>query len=705
MNETCGRTLLFATLLALLAAGGSRADDGEDETGVSEFLNRIESDDADVRYAARFEAREIGARAVVALSKLTLDGRTEVANTARTALENLVHFAGRPGAQTEREAVAAELGRLLELQQPAGIKREALHLISFIGGDAIVPRVAKLLDDGDRHVRDAARLALERIPAPAAAQALVAAARGGKAPEAIPDLLFSLGKKADSSVVPFLSESATDESETVRFAALEALAYLGAPGAITLFEASLAQEDVPGGARLFNEYLRLADNLRAAGKGKEASGMYRRILSDAPLGHQRERALLRLAPRGSAEALDELLASLADPAERVWKLALERLAGMQGGDVYPRLQAAYQEAPAKAKPILLRGLAESNREATQAIAEDASRTSSAELKLTALDILGRLDDPDLAPLLHELARSGSSQIKPTAVKGQLLLASRQLEQALSAYRGALEFATDDNQRAEALRGLERLGDPSAIDDLVPLLKDPVLASEAATVYMTLAARITATGATVSNAKKDEAEKRLLEIVNGQFSNALKTRAVAELRKIERDPLRLARKQGFILDWWIVGPIRNRNGDALKTKYFPEEAIELAKVHRMGPRRFRWQKLPELSLDGRVDLLPRFRRSDRCVAYAHTELNSPKAQKVLFKIGSDDGVACWLNGERIHFNDVARSLRVDQDTVEAELSGGNNRILLKVNNIAGGWGFALRLTDLEGNPLELQSALD
>ena len=109
---------------------------------------------------------------------------------------------------------------------------------------------------------------------------------------------------------------------------------------------------------------------------------------------------------------------------------------------------------------------------------------------------------------------------------------------------------------------------------------------------------------------------------------------------------------------------------------------------------------QVSLDGRINLLTSFRRSDQVLTYAYTEIESPEAREVLFKMGSDDGMACWLNGERIHLKNVARGLQVDEDTVKARLVGGKNRILLKISNRGGDWGFAFRITDVDGNPLNI-----
>ena len=60
------------------------------------------------------------------------------------------------------------------------------------------------------------------------------------------------------------------------------------------------------------------------------------------------------------------------------------------------------------------------------------------------------------------------------------------------------------------------------------------------------------------------------------------------------------------------------------------------------------------------------------------------------LGSDDGVAVWINGERVHLFPGARSLSLDQDAFEVSLKTGANRCPVKVSNITGDWAFAMRV---------------
>jgi len=92
----------------------------------------------------------------------------------------------------------------------------------------------------------------------------------------------------------------------------------------------------------------------------------------------------------------------------------------------------------------------------------------------------------------------------------------------------------------------------------------------------------------------------------------------------------------------------------------------------------------------IDLIKEFGEKEFAVIYAYTEINVSVEQKVLLGIGSDDGVKVWLNGKLIHENWLSRGVQADNDLVPAILQQGVNRLLLKVQNIQGEWGFACRI---------------
>ena len=95
-----------------------------------------------------------------------------------------------------------------------------------------------------------------------------------------------------------------------------------------------------------------------------------------------------------------------------------------------------------------------------------------------------------------------------------------------------------------------------------------------------------------------------------------------------------------------------------------------------------------------NLIQVFGQKTDCFAYAVTLIQSPVEQTAELLIGSDDGVAVWLNGVRIWNNlDVGRSVTIDQDRMPAALRQGVNILLMKISQGPGGWGFCARFAGL------------
>ena len=81
------------------------------------------------------------------------------------------------------------------------------------------------------------------------------------------------------------------------------------------------------------------------------------------------------------------------------------------------------------------------------------------------------------------------------------------------------------------------------------------------------------------------------------------------------------------------------------------------------------------------------------------MESDKPRDILVKVGSDDGVKVWLNGELLLEQHVHRACVPDSDSVPARLVAGRNLLLLKVDTDVAGFSFAVRLTDAAGEPLK------
>ena len=163
--------------------------------------------------------------------------------------------------------------------------------------------------------------------------------------------------------------------------------------------------------------------------------------------------------------------------------------------------------------------------------------------------------------------------------------------------------------------------------------------------------------------------------------------------IERD---FAREAGFLTQWKLIGPFPN---EGIDTPAPPEtEYRDDAEYNGIDGKRVRWTNVRTPHIRGILDLLGLMDPNQNTVAYARAEFSIAEAGDAQIRLGSDDGIACWLNGEKVHSNDVDRGLTPDSDRVPVTLKSGSNVLLLKITQHGGGWAFCARVTDPDGNPI-------
>ena len=86
------------------------------------------------------------------------------------------------------------------------------------------------------------------------------------------------------------------------------------------------------------------------------------------------------------------------------------------------------------------------------------------------------------------------------------------------------------------------------------------------------------------------------------------------------------------------------------------------------------------------------RQDNVGAYALATVVSDRDRDVVLRIGSDDGLAVYVNGEEVHRNFLDRAWALDQDTVRPSSRAGDNQILCKVTQGGAQWSVSVRVTE-------------
>lgn len=176
---------------------------------VDDLISQITSKDDGVRGPAWQGAARYGAPAVKPLAAAMSDDDFETARSAKRALWVIVRHAGRPGAAREAQAVTKEILSLLGATS-AGVRREALWMLSEIASDDGIAPMAALLTD--QEVRDDALCALLRFPGRKATSALAAAFK--RAPEDFKFALAEALRKRGEKVAGYPSQKLVPSRKT-----------------------------------------------------------------------------------------------------------------------------------------------------------------------------------------------------------------------------------------------------------------------------------------------------------------------------------------------------------------------------------------------------------------------------------------------------------------------------------------------------------
>jgi len=681
----------------LLAPAGLTAPPSDDQ--VRRIIADVSGARPEVQQAGLEKAVEAGASAVAPLAAIAAGDDHTAARAAWLSLEAIVADATRPGAESKRKAVSLALVEVLEksADRPVEFRRELLRLLARVARGEAVPALARLLDDPE--LREMARWALARIPTNSAARALGDAISRSKGEFKIA-LMGALARNPYvGAALGALIAQTRDPDPKVRLAALDALASVGNPRAAQAVFEMVRDAEGDELEAMLSDYLRFAEALLRNHQFQAARRVYEDVFERARSERFKVAAVAGLGKVRSGQPVPLLLKALTEgtpPVREAAEAALGELRAKGVGDIL--VATAKAAAAPRLKATFLRILlARKEKRASEAFRQ-ALEEKNPETVRVALELLPDLGDPTFAPAVLGIAENGPPELRRPAALCYVRLADSLLrngdkKQALAMYKRALSLAPDDDARRRALRGIGAVADPASLGLVRKMLDRPALRTDAAYACVRIAASLAAAG------RRDEAVKLLRSVASG-YGRGVAGAAQGELRKLGVDTAEIARRQGFIVTWWIVGPFPNRKGEAYERSYPPEKEVALDRPVRVGRKSLRWRKVTTSDPEGRVNLADRFRRNSNVAAYAYAEIKSDKARDVLFKIGSDDGIVVWLNGERIFATNAARGLLVDQDKVKARLKAGTNRILLKILQGGGFWEFCLRVADPRGRPLDL-----
>jgi hypothetical protein len=256
-------------------------------------------------------------------------------------------------------------------------------------------------------------------------------------------------------------------------------------------------------------------------------------------------------------------------------------------------------------------------------------------------------------------------------------------------------------KKQALTRIASIGMAESMQLVDSVANSPELSQEVAGYYLRMAYKF------VQQNKIAEADELLIKGTRISHQRHLAKRIISEMQKQGREMSDFVRKKaaeiGFINKWWIAGPFPNDKDIAEKKAYFPEEKIVFTQTEMFGHFEAKWQVVDVDNIWGIISFAELYGRQQQA-AYAYARIKVPQVMEARFKIGSNDGVICWLNGIKVHENLIPRTLQVDEDVLNIHFRSGINHMLLKIPNKGANWEACLRICDSSDRPLDMSKYL-
>jgi hypothetical protein len=150
--------------------------------------------------------------------------------------------------------------------------------------------------------------------------------------------------------------------------------------------------------------------------------------------------------------------------------------------------------------------------------------------------------------------------------------------------------------------------------------------------------------------------------------------------------RVEKRLSFVTDWWILGPFDNTDRAGFDMVYPPETIIDLTRKYTgIRQQTIKWTHY-ENELSGYIDFAKLLQPSEVGVAYAYRTFDARQETNMVVGIGSNDGVKLWVNDQLLLNKKASRVAAPNQETLTIPLKRGMNTVLIKIDQLGGGWGF-------------------
>jgi len=361
--------------------------------------------------------------------------------------------AARPGAEAERAELAKVLAaKATDPAVPQAARVWLVRQLEYIGAAESVAALATLLQGQDAELKECARRALEKNPAPGASEPLRAALKQGGETAWRMGLIQSLGERRDAAAVELIVSGLSQPE--ISGAAAVALGKIASEEAVEGLWGACRQ----GHAGAEDGLIEAANELAATGKPKAAAAICSKLYTASRETRIRAAALAALAHADREKTKEMIPQALSEPNWRLQIAAVEAAREVYGKSASAALVKLLSGLKAEAKVFVVRMLEASEEKELIAAAADSEET----VRMAALERLGQIGSAAAIPVLFQSALGGAGGAQKAAAAALTSIAGPNAGAAIVKLAGT----GDAKSRAVAINALAGRGDASAAPALL-----------------------------------------------------------------------------------------------------------------------------------------------------------------------------------------------------------------------------------------------
>jgi HEAT repeat protein len=330
-------------------------------------------------------------------------------------------------AQPTTSEQVKKLVAVLKSDAPQKEKADACRELARVGNEeAVAPLAALLPDEKLSHM---ARYGLETIPSPSVDKALRDAA-GKLQGRLLVGVIGSIGVRRDPKAVDLLAKLLNDPDNDVAQAAARSLGSIGDSAAAKALLKALPSVSAINQLAFCEGLLRCAEAATAKGRPKDAIAIYDRLREISAPQQVRTAALRGAILTRQKDGLRLLGLALPGDDYLMFLAAVRTSQEMAGPDVTRLLASALPALPADRQVVLIQTLSRRKDDTALPALSAAARSGGEPARVAAIRALAEIGSPSALPVLLELVGNADQKIAEAAQESLAAISGTEVDAAI-----------------------------------------------------------------------------------------------------------------------------------------------------------------------------------------------------------------------------------------------------------------------------------